>query len=231
MSEAYRVVSALPPGTALSRFIMCLGASHGDVAAAQLIAERWKDSPPLRRHSTGAPRRQSPRAPRPTRPGRHRSRRTASRPKRWRSMRGQRIILRAQPEDAARALSHQSAARDGQRHRRRVGRRKLQHAGREHGLRHACREPYKAQKIVPLSRELMKFFDPDAERTVRDTTMARRGAFLDGAIPDEHVTLVAQTRPAADHEWCDGRHEHRQHGSANQCGPGRDARGDHDVGH
>ena len=45
MSVAYPVVSALPSGTAFSRVVMALAASLGDLFAAQMIAERWKDSP------------------------------------------------------------------------------------------------------------------------------------------------------------------------------------------
>ena len=43
----------------------------------------------------------------------------------------------------------------------------------------------------------MKLTDPNAERTVRETTMAGVAAFLDAQFLTSTITLVAQTRPAA----------------------------------
>ena len=44
MREPYRVVSALPTGTGLNRFLMVKAASRGDSYSAR-VAERFKDSP------------------------------------------------------------------------------------------------------------------------------------------------------------------------------------------
>jgi hypothetical protein len=43
--EPYRVVSALPAGTGLSRYIIAKGLGHGDLYTELEIANRWKDSP------------------------------------------------------------------------------------------------------------------------------------------------------------------------------------------
>jgi hypothetical protein len=45
MPEPYRQVSALPTGTAFSRYLMCLGAAKGDMYTELMLAERFKDSP------------------------------------------------------------------------------------------------------------------------------------------------------------------------------------------
>ncbi len=41
-------VSALPNGTALSRYCMTLGESRGDTRRALMIAERWRDTPQVK---------------------------------------------------------------------------------------------------------------------------------------------------------------------------------------
>jgi hypothetical protein len=48
MSEPYRVVSALPTGTAFSRFLMVKAAAGGDVYTELALAEQFKDSPTVR---------------------------------------------------------------------------------------------------------------------------------------------------------------------------------------
>src|SRR4029453_2816525 len=58
-------------------------------------------------------------------------------------------------------------------------------------------EAYKASKIVVLSEDLLKFGDPDAERTVRETVIAGIAAFLDSQFLTNTVTLTADLRPAA----------------------------------
>jgi hypothetical protein len=50
MPEPYRVVSALPTGTAFSRYLMCLGAAPGDYMTELMLAEQFKDSPTV--HAT-----------------------------------------------------------------------------------------------------------------------------------------------------------------------------------
>jgi HK97 family phage major capsid protein len=58
-------------------------------------------------------------------------------------------------------------------------------------------EAYKAQTIVVLSTELLQIGNPAAERTVRETTIAGVGAYLDAQFLTNTVTLIANTRPAA----------------------------------
>jgi hypothetical protein len=58
-------------------------------------------------------------------------------------------------------------------------------------------EVYKAGKIVALSKELLKVGNPEAERTVRETVMAGVAAFLDAQFLTNTVTAVARLRPAA----------------------------------
>ncbi len=48
MSVATRTLSYLPEGTALSRYMMAKAISRGDAFRAQMIAERWRDSPQLK---------------------------------------------------------------------------------------------------------------------------------------------------------------------------------------
>jgi hypothetical protein len=48
MSVATRTLSYLPEGTALSRYMMAKAISRGDAFRAQMIAERWCDSPQVK---------------------------------------------------------------------------------------------------------------------------------------------------------------------------------------
>ena len=50
MPEPYRVVSALPSGTAFTRFLMVKAAARGDVYTELALAEKFKDSPTV--HAT-----------------------------------------------------------------------------------------------------------------------------------------------------------------------------------
>jgi hypothetical protein len=58
-------------------------------------------------------------------------------------------------------------------------------------------ESYKCGTIVPMSRELLKLGDPDAERTVRDSVVAGVGAFVDLQFLLPTVTVLPTVRPAA----------------------------------
>ena len=89
-------------------------------------------------------------------------------------------------------------------------------------------EAYKAGKIVVLSDELLKLGDPDAERTVRETVIAGVAAYLDAQFLTNTVTLSREPAAGGDYERRDGDHVDRHDGGANQRGPCRDARGDHD---
>ena len=187
MSEPYRVVSALPTGTAFSRYLMVKAAAAGDVYTELVLAEKFKDSPTVHatlelqtkaavavRHdercdlgrtacaSTGLPAK--------------RSRCCAARPSSARSNRecgGCRFgrKWRARPA-AARA-----APGSGKGWRRRP---------RRPPTTRSRQEAYKAAKIVVLSDELLKLGDPDAERTVRETVIAGVAAYLDAQFLDEH---------------------------------------------
>ena len=48
MSEPYRVISALPNGTAFARFVMVKAAAGGDAYTELTLAEQFKDSPTVR---------------------------------------------------------------------------------------------------------------------------------------------------------------------------------------
>ena len=50
MSEPYRVVSALPTGTAFARYLMVKAAAQGDVYTELALADKFKDSPTV--HAT-----------------------------------------------------------------------------------------------------------------------------------------------------------------------------------
>ena len=50
MSEPYRVVSALPTGTAFARYLMVKAVAAGDVYTELVLAEKFKDSPTV--HAT-----------------------------------------------------------------------------------------------------------------------------------------------------------------------------------
>ena len=50
MPEPYRVVSALPTGTAFSRYLMVKAAARGDAYTELALAEKFKDSPTV--HAT-----------------------------------------------------------------------------------------------------------------------------------------------------------------------------------
>ena len=50
MPEPYRTVSALPTGTAFSRYLMVKAAARGDVYTELTLAEKFKDSPTV--HAT-----------------------------------------------------------------------------------------------------------------------------------------------------------------------------------
>jgi HK97 family phage major capsid protein len=58
-------------------------------------------------------------------------------------------------------------------------------------------EAYKAGTIVVLTQELLKIGDPVAERTVRETVIAGLAAYLDAQFLTNTVTLSATLRPAA----------------------------------
>ena len=197
MSTPNRVVSALPPGTAFSRYLMVLGAGQGDMYTELTLAEKFKDSPQV--HATLELRTKSAVAAGTT---------TDST---WASplaaygiagealalLRGASIIgalegrMRRVPfrtKVPRETGSGTSGAWIGQ--------------GLNTPIAAAAydtltQEAYKAGKIVVLSKELLKMGDPDAERTVRETVIAGVAAYLDGQFLTNTVTLSADLRPAA----------------------------------
>ena len=58
-------------------------------------------------------------------------------------------------------------------------------------------EVYKAGKIVTLTKDLLRFGNPDAEKTVRETVMAGLAAYLDAQFLTPSVGFIARLQPAA----------------------------------
>lgn len=197
MPEPYRVVSALPPGTALSRYLMVKALARGDSYGAQLLAERFKDSPTV--HATLELLTKAAVAPATT------SDATNAGPLAIHGVAGEALTLE-------RGLSIIAALAPKM---RRVPFRTA--VPRETGTGTSgawlgegaptpvaatafdtlSQEAYKAGKIVVLSKELLQLGNPNAERTVRETVMAGVAAYLDAQFLTNTVTLSAGLRPAA----------------------------------
>ena len=120
MSEPYRVVSALPSGTAFARYVMVKALAQGDVYTELALAEKLKDSPTV--HATVELQTKAAVAVGTT------SDATWAGPLAVYGIAGEALVARrvhhrrARVENAARAVSDEGRARDGQRHRRRVDR-------------------------------------------------------------------------------------------------------------
>jgi HK97 family phage major capsid protein len=204
MPEPYRVVSALPTGTALSRFLMVHGLSRGDSYRAQVIADRWKDTPTvaatleLRRSgddwrkkaavaagSTSDATWASPLAP-------YGIAAEALEIERGLSI-VQQLAPRMRKVPFRTKVSHETGSGTGGAW---VGE-GLSTPAAAGAYETLSQEVYKAQKIVALSTELLKIGSPSAERTVRETVMAGAAAFVDSQFLTNTVTLSANVRPAA----------------------------------
>jgi HK97 family phage major capsid protein len=197
MPEPYRVVSALPTGTAFSRYCMVLGAGRGDTYTELMLAERLKDTPQV--HATIALRTKAAVAAMTTTDA------SAAGPlavygvgseaitlERGKSILGTLIPKFRQVPFRAKIARETGSGAGG--------------AWVAEGLGTPVaktdfdtltQEFYKAQKIVVMSEELLKLGDPDAERTVRETVAAGVAAYLDSQFLTNTVTLSANLRPAA----------------------------------
>ncbi len=197
MSMPNRVVSCLPVGTAFSRYVMTLGAARGDAMSAIVIAERFKDSPQI--SATLDLQAKAAVSAGTTTDA------TFAGPLATYGVAGEALAL-LRGTSILGALENKF---------RRVPFRTT--VPRETGTGTGgawvgeglitpvaataygtlSQEVYKAQKIVVLSRELLKLGDPSAERTVRETVTAGVGAFIDSQMLTSTITLSAGVRPAA----------------------------------
>jgi HK97 family phage major capsid protein len=197
MPEPYRVVSALPTGTAFARFLMVKATARGDTLRELQIAERFKDSPTV--HATLELITKAAVSPATTTDG------TWAGPlaqygvagEALQLLRGASIIGALEPK-MRRVPFRVKVPRE-------IG------AGTGGGwigqglgtpvtataYDVLQQEAYKAGKIVVLSRELLQLGDPVAEKTVRDTVIAGVTAYLDAQFLTNTVTLAADVRPAA----------------------------------
>jgi HK97 family phage major capsid protein len=197
MDVQTRVVSALPTGTAFSRYLMVKAAAGGDVYTELALAEKFKDSPTV--HATLELQTKAAVAVGTT---------TDSA---WAGP----LVVYGIASEALTLLRGRSIIGALESRMRRVPfRTKVPREtgagaggawiGQTLGTPVAVtaydtltQEAYKAGKIVVLSEELLKLGDPDAERTVRDTVIAGVAAYLDGQFLTNTVTLSADLRPAA----------------------------------
>lgn len=196
-ATAFPVVSTLPTGTALSRFIMAKGASRGDSMAARLIAERWTNTPQVKamlEWSTKAA----------VSPGLTSDATWAGPLAAYGAAgeaiaieRGVEIIGQLMPKMRRVPFKTQVSAETGAGTGGAWVTEGNSAPAKATAYATLAQEVYKAQTIVVLSTELLKLGDPDAEHTVRSTTMAGVAAYLDAQFLTNTVTLVAQSRPAA----------------------------------
>ena len=197
MSEPYRVVSALPTGTALSRYLMVKALAQGDVYTELALAEKLKDSPTV--HATVELQTKAAVAVGTT------SDATWAGPLAVYGIAGEALAL-------LRGASIIGALESRMRRvpfRVKVPRETGSGTGGSwigEGLATPVaataydtltQDAYKAGTIVVLSDELLRLGDPDAERTVRETVIAGVAAFLDQQFLTNTVTLSAGLRPAA----------------------------------
>lgn len=193
----HAVVSALPTGTAYSRYVMTLAAARGDSMAAALIAERFRDSPQVKATLELATKAA-------VSPG-------ATSDATWAgalSVHG--IAHEALALERGISIIGQLAPKMRRvPFRTDVPRETGTGTGGawigENGSTPAAKstyetlkqENYKAAALVVLTKELLKLGDPGAEKTVRETVAAGVSAFLDGQFLTPSVTLSAGLRPAS----------------------------------
>lgn len=196
-AEPYRVVSALPFGSAFSRYLMVLGAGKGDMQTELMLAERFKDSPQV--YATLDLRTKAAVSAGTTTDA------TFAGPlamygvahEALTLLRGASILGALEPKFRRVPFRTKVARETGS---------GTGGAWIGEGLSTPVaataydtlqQEAYRAGKIVVLSKELLKLGDPDAEREVRTTVIAGVGAFLDEQLLTNTVTLSAGLRPAA----------------------------------
>jgi HK97 family phage major capsid protein len=196
-ADHYRVVSALPTGTALSRYLMVLGAGRNDMWTELTLAEKFTDSPQV--HATLELRTKAAVAAGTTTDA------TWAGP----------LAVYGIAQEALTLLRGASIIGALESKMRRVPFRTKVPRETGSGTGGAwvgeglstpvaataydtlSQEAYKGQKIVVLSTDLLKLGDPDAERSVRETVIAGVAAYLDGQFLTNTVTLSANLRPAA----------------------------------
>jgi HK97 family phage major capsid protein len=196
-AEPVRVVSALPTGTALSRYLMVLGASRGDGLVQHTLAEKFLDSPQVKatfewrtKAAVAAGTTTDATWAGPLAPyGIAKELLTLLR---GASILGQ-LETRFRRVPFRTRVSRETGSGTGGAW---VGE-GLSTPVAATAYDTLSQEAYKAQKIVILSKDLLLLGNPDAERTVRETVVAGVAAFLDAQLLTSTVTLSAGLRPAA----------------------------------
>ena len=236
MPEPYRVVSALPSGTAFSRLVMTLACARGDLMRAQMLAERFKDTPQV-----GAVLAQWTR-----KDDWHSKAAVAAGTTTDATFAGPLAVYGVAQEALAIERGMSIVAQLAPKMRRVPFRTAV---ARETGSTGGAwvgegfstpvaataydtlsQEAYKAQTIVVLTTDLLKLSSPNAERAVRETVMAGVAALHRQSISDQYGDVVREPATRGDHERRDGGHGHRIVGGANSRGPQRDVGVDHDGG-
>ena len=203
MPEPYRVVSALPSGTAFSRLVMTLACARGDLMRAQMLAERFKDTPQV-----GAVLAQWTR-----KDDWHSKAAVAAGTTTDATFAGPLAVYGVAQEALAIERGMSIVAQLAPKMRRVPFRTAV---ARETGSTGGAwvgegfstpvaataydtlsQEAYKAQTIVVLTTDLLKLSSPNAERAVRETVMAGVAAYIDSQFLTNTVTLSANLRPAA----------------------------------
>ena len=197
MTQPNRTVSALPTGTALSRFIMAKALSRGDSMAAQVISERWLEVPQVR--ATLELETKASISPGTTTDA------TFAGPLAVYGVsnealaieRGVSIVGQLIPKMRRVPFRVKVAAETGSGS---AGAWVAEGAATpvtKSAYASLSQEVYKAQTICVLSQELLLVGNPDAEATIRTTATAGMAAFLDGQFLTPSVTLSAGLRPAS----------------------------------
>lgn len=197
MSELYPVVSALPTGTAFSRYLMVLGASKGDGYAAQELAARYRSTPTVSKTlelmtkaavSAGTTTDATFAGPLAT----YGIAQEALTLIRGKSILGaleskfRRVPFRTKVARETGSGTGGAWVGEG-----------LSTPVAATAYDVLTQEAYKAGKIVVMSDELLAIGNPDAERTVRETVANGVAAFLDAQLLTNTVTVSANLRPAA----------------------------------
>ncbi|MBA2305735.1 MAG: hypothetical protein H0W08_24310, partial [Acidobacteria bacterium] len=193
----HRLVSSLPTGTSLSRFIMAKAMARGDSMAAQMISEGWVDVPTVR--ATLALEAKASISPATTTDA------TFAGPlasyglaaEALQLERGISIVGQLAPRMRRVPFHTRVPVETGAGTSGGWVAEGTSAAVRATAYATLSQEAYKAQTIVVMSKELLQVGNPDAELTIRTTTMAGVAAFLDSQFLTPTVALVAQKNPAS----------------------------------
>lgn len=197
MSIATRPISALPAGTAFSRYCMVLGAGRGDMGTELLLAERFSDSPHVK--ATLDLRTKAAVAPGTTTDATWASPLAAYgiATEALTLIRGASVLGALEPRFRRVPFRTQVPRVTGSGTGGAWVGQGLSTPVAATAYDTLSQPAYKAQQIVVLSRELLKLSDPAAERTVRETVAAGVAAYLDAQLLTNTVTLSPDLRPAA----------------------------------